>query len=388
MADRVADARTLMDRALALAERGRGWVEPNPMVGAVLARPLADGGYEIVAEGWHERFGGPHAEAAAVEAAKRAGVDPRGLTLAVTLEPCSHHGKTPPCAEAVIAAGIGEAIIAMIDPFESVSGRGVAALREAGVGVTLGVGGEAAAALNAPFVKRVTRGLPWVIAKWAQTIDGKIAARTGDSRWISNPASRRLVHRWRGEVDAVMVGVGTAAADDPRLTARDVEPKRLAHRVVVDPALRLPPGAAVLQPRDEGGGVTTVICGEAAEGALPDRVERIEAGLGEDGRLDLAAALRELVKRHETTNVLVEGGAGLVGSLVARGLVDELRVFVAPKLLGDPVALSPANVGPAAKIDAASSWRLLGVEEIEGDVLLRYAAVGSGEGGAVKSPGG
>lgn len=364
------DREGLMGRALALAERGRGGVAPNPMVGAVLARAVGEDRYDIVAEGWHERFGGPHAEVVALEAARQAGVDPRGLTMAVTLEPCSHHGKTAPCAEALVQAGIGEAIVAMVDPFEAVRGRGIETLRNAGVAVRVGVGEAEASELVAPFVKRVTRGLPWVIAKWAQTIDGKIATRTGESKWISGPAARRLVHQWRGEVDAVMVGVGTAAADDAELTARDAPPKRIARRIVVDPNLRLPPEAKLLQP---GGPPTTVICGRAARGELPGHVQRLAVDAdAQRGGLDLAAALRELVTQHAITEVLVEGGAKLVGSLLEAGLVDELRIFVGPKLLGDAEGRSPAAGSAKATLADASRWRCVEATPVEGDALLRY----------------
>jgi diaminohydroxyphosphoribosylaminopyrimidine deaminase / 5-amino-6-(5-phosphoribosylamino)uracil reductase len=334
--------------------------------------------YEIVAEGWHERFGGPHAEVVTLEAARQAGVDPRGLTMAVTLEPCSHHGKTPPCAEALVAAGIGEAIVAMVDPFEAVSGRGIETLRSAGIAVRVGVCEKQANELVAPFVKRVTRGLPWVIAKWAQTIDGKIATRTGESKWISGPAARRLVHRWRGEVDAVMVGVGTAVADDAELTARDALPKRIARRIVVDPNLRLPREAKLLK---AGGPPTTVICGRAVRGELPGHVQRLAVDAdAERGGLNLTAALRELVTQYEITEVLVEGGAKLVGSLLEADLVDELRVFVAPKLLGDAEGLSPA-AGPAKlTLASASQWRCAEATPVENDVLLRYVRKADAEG--------
>ncbi|MFW5681769.1 MAG: bifunctional diaminohydroxyphosphoribosylaminopyrimidine deaminase/5-amino-6-(5-phosphoribosylamino)uracil reductase RibD [Phycisphaeraceae bacterium] len=364
------DSEALMQRALVLAEGGRGSVAPNPMVGAVLARHVGENRYEIVSEGWHERCGGPHAEVAALEAARRAGVDPRGLTMAVTLEPCAHQGKTPPCADALVRAGIGEAIVATVDPFEAVSGRGIEMLRDAGITVRVGVCEAKAKALIAPFVKRVTRGLPWVIAKWAQTIDGKIATRTGESKWISGPAARRLVHRWRGEVDAVMVGVGTAAADDAELTARDAPPKRIARRIVVDPNCRLPAQAKLLQP---GGPPTTVICGRDIHKDLPGHVQRlaVDADTARGG-LRLTDALRELVEQHRVTEVLVEGGAKLVGSLLDAELVDELRVFVAPTLLGDAEGLSPV-AGPArVSLSEASAWRCVEATPVEADVLLRY----------------
>jgi len=221
-----------MRRALAEAERGRGAVEPNPMVGAVVVR---DG--RLVGFGHHARFGGPHAE---VEALARAGDEARGATLYVTLEPCCHFGKTPPCTQAVLDAGIVRVVAAMRDPFPKVAGGGLAQLRQAGVAVEVGVESDAARRLNAPYLKRLATGRPYVVAKWAMTLDGKTAAASGDSRWISGPRSRALVHELRGRMDAVVVGIGTALADDPQLTARPPGP-RVACRVVLDGSARLSP---------------------------------------------------------------------------------------------------------------------------------------------------
>ena len=221
-----------MRRAIELARRGEGLVEPNPQVGAV----VLDAHGAVVGAGWHERFGGPHAEVMAIASA---GAAARGGTLVVTLEPCCHHGKTPPCTDAIIAAGVSRVVIGVEDPFPQVSGGGVAALRRAGIDVETGVLAEAAARLSAPFRRLVVDGRPWVIAKWAMSLDGRIAAAGGDSRWISGEASRALVHTLRGRVDAIMVGIGTALADDPLLTARPPGP-RTALRVVVDSRARLP----------------------------------------------------------------------------------------------------------------------------------------------------
>ncbi|MFM8271011.1 MAG: bifunctional diaminohydroxyphosphoribosylaminopyrimidine deaminase/5-amino-6-(5-phosphoribosylamino)uracil reductase RibD, partial [Gemmata sp.] len=202
-----------MRHALALAERGRGFVEPNPMVGAVV---LGSGG-ELVGEGWHQRFGGPHAE---VVALREAGDRARGGTLVATLEPCCHHGKTPPCTDAVLRAGVARAVVAMADPFPKVAGGGLALLRAAGVEVSVGLCEPGALALNAPYLKLLRTGRPWVHAKWAMTLDGKLATRTGDSKWVSGEESRRTVHELRGRADAVLVGRGTVAVDEPLLPAR------------------------------------------------------------------------------------------------------------------------------------------------------------------------
>ena len=222
---------TWMDLALAEAERGRGAVEPNPMVGAVIVR---DG--KVVGRGHHARFGGPHAEVMALREARAAA---RGATLYVTLEPCCHHGKTPPCTDAIRCAGLARVVIAIRDPFPRVDGGGLATLRAAGIQVELGLRADAAARLNAPFLKRVVTGLPYVTAKWAMTLDGKTAVATGDSQWISSARSRSLVHQKRGQMDAIVVGIGTVLADDPLLTARPEGP-RTAARVVLDSKARLP----------------------------------------------------------------------------------------------------------------------------------------------------
>lgn len=347
----VNDAKSItpaMGEALSLAALGRGCVEPNPMVGAVLLREGV-----VVARGYHQRFGEPHAEVNALADAKTKGIDPRGLTMCVTLEPCAHHGKTPPCAHALIEAGVGRVVIAMVDPFEQVAGRGVAMLREAGVAVEVGVMEDEARRLNEAFIKRVTAGLPWVIVKWAQTLDGKTATATGHSQWISNPQSRDRVHQWRGRVDAVMVGVGTAIADNPLLTARPTqapantaEPtvKRLARRLVVDRSGRLPADAKMLH---DGGPPVTVLTGD-----LRDELQQLAA--------------------QGVTNLLVEGGATLVGALLQEKLVDQLLVFTAPKLVGDAAAL-PAVQGLACDtMDHALRLQLVDVERLGDDVMLDY----------------
>ena len=219
-----------MARALRLAEAGRGRVEPNPLVGCIIAQ-----GAEIIGEGWHQRFGGPHAE---IEALAVAGRRAAGATMYVTLEPCCHQGKTPPCTQAVIAAGLRRVVVAARDPFPPVDGSGIAALEAAGIAVDVGLREDSARTLNAPYLKLLATGRPWVIAKWAMTLDGKIAARGGSSRWISSAASRRIAHALRGRVDAIVVGRGTAATDDPLLTARPSGP-RIATRIVLDTAATL-----------------------------------------------------------------------------------------------------------------------------------------------------
>jgi len=331
-----------MSRALTLAARGRGWVEPNPMVGAVIMRDQS-----LLGAGYHQRFGGPHAEANALADCRARGHDPAGAVMYVTLEPCSHHGKTPPCADALICAGIAHVAVAMQDPNPPVAGRGIARLRDAGVRVHLGLEEAAARRLNEAYLKRVTTGLPWVIAKWAQTLDGKIASSTGDSKWISNDASRRHVHALRGRVDAIVTGVGTVLADDPSLTARDVEVCRTATRIVVGPRDALPPQRKLLT---DGG----------PEVRFVDDVAALEA------------LLRDKARSDGWTNVLVEAGGGLLGRLFRAGLVDQVLAFVAPKLLGDDSAKTPARGNLRDTIAAADALDLIDTQRFGDDVLLDY----------------
>lgn len=315
-----------MKRALVLAARGRGAVEPNPMVGAVIVR-----NGKIIAEGYHRRFGLAHAE---VEAISAAGRRARGAELFVTLEPCCHEGKTPPCTDAIIAAGIRRVVLAMRDPFQKVRGRGIRRLRNAGLKVDVGLLQQEARELNAPFVKLCTTGLPWVIAKYAMTLDGDTAAASGDSRWISCEESRRRVHRIRGMVDAIVVGAGTAAADDPLLTARPPG-RRTASRIVVDSTARLSLDSQLVKTACE-----TPLIVATTERAAQKRVKALrDAGAevilaGSGRRVDVRRLCLELGRR-EMTNILIEGGASLLGSLLEARLVDEVMVFVAPRLAGE-----------------------------------------------------
>ena len=328
-----------MRRAIELAEGGCGRVEPNPMVGCVLVR---DG--QIIGEGYHPRFGGPHAEVSALNDCERRGLSPAGCTAVVTLEPCCVQGKTPPCTEALIRAGVTRVVAAITDLDPRVAGGGYARLRQAGIEVVTGICEVEALELIAPYNKRHTTGLPWVIAKWAQTIDGKIATRTGDSRWISNEHSRRVAHELRARVDAVMVGVGTVIADDPSLTARDVEVRRVAKRVVIDPHRRTPKHAKLL---NDGG---------------PDVMFADEP----------KAALEMLSRAHHATNVLVEGGSKLLGSMFDQGLIDRALVFIAPKLAGDASAVGAVSGRSIDTITQAHAMTLHNMTQLGDDVLLDY----------------
>jgi diaminohydroxyphosphoribosylaminopyrimidine deaminase/5-amino-6-(5-phosphoribosylamino)uracil reductase len=351
-----------MRRALELAERGRGWVEPNPLAGAVIVR---DG--RVVGEGWHRRYGEAHAE---VNALAEAGEAARGATLFVTLEPCCHHGKTPPCTDAVLRAGIVRVVAALEDPFPEVAGQGAARLRAAGVPVEFGVGAAEARRQNAPYLKLLATGRPYVHAKWAMTLDGKIATHTGDSKWISNEASRRLVHALRGRMDAVVVGMGTVRADDPLLTARPPGPRTPA-RIVLDSGGGLPLTSRLVRTAGEAP-VIVVTAGPVPR----EREEELRAAgcevlavAAEAGRPAVPALLDELGRRR-LTNVLVEGGAAVHGSFLDAGAIDEVHVFIAPRLAGGAAALTPMAGRGAAAIAAAVPLDRWDVQQIEGDLYV------------------
>ena len=337
------------------------------MVGAVLVR-----GGRIIGEGYHEYFGGPHAEVAALAAARSAGNDPAGATMYVTLEPCCHHAKTPPCTEAIIRAGIARVVVAMTDPDERVAGRGIAALRAAGVEVVVGVRSGEARQLLAAYITLRTKGRPWVICKWAQSLDGRIATFTGHSRWISSERSRRRVHLLRGQCDGVCVGAGTVQADDPLLTNRSGTGKQPA-RVVLDARLEISPACRLLGSTD----VSPVIVATPAPapagraGVLRAAgAEVLELPRGGDG-VDLSALLAELGRR-EWTYLLVEGGRGVLSAFIRSGLADELMVFVAPLLVGGRRSPGPVDWEDVSSIDQAMRLTRPQVEQVGPDVLLRY----------------
>lgn len=324
----VMKAEGFMQRALDLARQAEGRTRPNPPVGAVIVREGA-----IVGEGFHPRAGEPHAEIFALEAA---GPLARGADLYVTLEPCSHTGRTGPCAEAVVAAGIARVFIGSGDPNPLVSGRGINRLRQAGIPVETGILAAECRRLIAPFAKHVTTGLPLVILKSALTLDGCSATASGDSCWISGPESREMVHRLRDRVDAIMVGIGTVLHDDPRLTCRLPDGGgRDPLRVIVDSRLQIPEAAAVISPALVQG---TVVAITAA--APQEKLQRLQKrGVSfllcdsRDGRVDMSDLLQKL-GANGLQSVLVEGGAALNQSLLGAGLVDRVMVFIAPKLLG------------------------------------------------------
>ena len=320
-----------MQRALALAKRGRGYVEPNPMVGCVIVR-----NGRIIGEGYHRRFGGPHAEIEALRACK---ANPCGATAYVTLEPCSHFGKTSPCVDALVEAGVARVVTPLCDPNPLVNGSGVRALRRAGIEVEVGVLADETAELLAPFLTRVRLERPYVIAKWAESADPGapgLVTPPGQSKWISCEKSRRWVHRLRARVDAIMVGAGTVPADDPMLTARDVPIRRRAMRIVVDGRLRIPETCRLVKTADQ---YATVVftTRRAAQSAKAKRLQRrgveIVACRARGDRIALSDMLRSPIL-HDVTNLLVEGGPTLLNAFFAAGVVDEADVFVAPIRIG------------------------------------------------------
>ncbi len=352
-----------MQRALELAARGQGHVEPNPMVGCVIVR-----GAEIIGEGWHGRFGGPHAE---IEALNLAGTRAAGATMIVTLEPCSHQGKTPPCTKAIIEAGLARVVVAQRDPFPEVAGSGIAQLEAAGIDVEVGLLETDARALNAPYLKLLETGRPWIIAKWAMTLDGKTATTTGSSRWISNEQSREVVHRLRGRVDAVVVGSATARLDDPLLTARPPG-ARQAVRVVLDSRASLSSESQLV--RTAGELPVLIAVGPEAPQADVDRLR--EAGCEvflcpadtQSARLD--ELLVELGSRR-LTNVLIEGGGRLTGSLLDAQQIDEVHVFIAPKLVGG--ADAPHPIAGRGIQEMSDSLRLQNIQlkQLDTDIYFR-----------------
>ena len=359
-----------MREALLLAANARGRTSPNPLVGAVIVR---EG--RIVGAGWHRKAGTPHAE---VHALAMAGDLAHGATAYVTLEPCSHHGRTGPCAEALIKAGVKRVVTAMLDPNPLVAGRGKAMLEAAGVEVTVGVLAEEARRLNEAYLKWVTEKLPFVTLKTAMTLDGKIATAAGKSQWITGEAARRRVHEMRDVADAIVVGIGTVLADDPSLTTRLAGGTgRNPVRVIVDSRARTPLAAKVVQ---DGAAKTLVAVTRAAPeercAALEAAgVEVVRAGEGE--RVDLTALMRLLAAR-DLTSVFVEGGGTLNFSLLAAGLVDKIHAFIAPKIVGGARALTSIEGEGFAELADAVELKELTAEMVGADVLLTgYVAKGA-----------
>ena len=382
-----------MQMALRLAKRGIGSVEPNPAVGCIIVK---DG--RIIGKGRHKKFGGPHAEINALQDCKEPGVNPRGATMYVTLEPCRHYGKTPPCTDAIIAAGIAKVVAATIDPSPHANGAGMKRLREAGIEARTGVCETEARILNAPFIKFAAAGKCWVILKWAQSIDRKVAYASGglftaehaesterellkldlgsansavSARWISNELSRKDAHRLRRRVQGILVGVNTVIADDPLLTARPSRGKKPA-RIVLDTHLRIPLNCRLLATAKKV--PVLIVTNEGAVKANSDIVDKIAHKGAElltvpmdQGRCDIESLLDELSRRG-VTQLLVEGGPTVLTSFLKRELADEICVYITPKILGSQGSLGISE--PMAELSAAVSLHYVDVKRFADDIRL------------------
>jgi diaminohydroxyphosphoribosylaminopyrimidine deaminase / 5-amino-6-(5-phosphoribosylamino)uracil reductase len=359
-----ADDTRFLAMSARLALRGHGGAEPNPLVGCVIVQPRDQ---RIVGWGYHRQCGGPHAE---IVALRRAGAHARGATLYCTLEPCNHTGRTPPCTNSILKAGVKRVVFAHRDPHVVASG-GMECLRAGGIDVELNEQCMPAMAVSDPFVHCIRTGLPWVIAKWAQTLDGKIATRPAhDSKWISNQASRKMVHRERGRVDAILTGIGTVLQDDPLLTARDVRTRRVAKRIVIDPRLETPPDSQLVRTAREY--PTIVVCDAFTLSARNDVARRLRENSiqivdfhCESGEIPLGDVLRNLLQRFEISTILVEAGPRLLTRLFQQQLINEAWIFIAPLLTGDEQALG-------LNLTNGASMRLESLQRRSGDLIARY----------------
>ena len=350
-----------MRQALALAKRAVGLSDPNPRVGCVI---VADGA--IAGRGHTQEVGGPHAEVMALRDAAARGIDVRGAIVYVTLEPCAHHGRTPPCADALVEAGVGRVVIALRDPNPLVAGQGAARLQAAGIVVEWGAGGAESQALNIGFVSRMERGRPWLRMKVAVSLDGRSALADGTSQWITGAPARADGHAWRKRAGALLTGVGTVREDDPRLDVRLVETARQPRRVIVDSRLETPVDARIVQP--PGAVLVYAAVDDAARrGALEQRGAEVALLPSPSGKVDLSAMVADLGKRG-INELHVEAGEKLNASLLAAGLVDELLVYVAPRLLGSGRGL--AALAPLARLDDALAFSYVDVATIGDDLRL------------------
>lgn len=369
MPTRTANDCAHLARAIELAEQGRGRVSPNPLVGAVIVN--ADG--NVLGEGYHSEYGGRHAEVEAIAAT--GGADLAGATLYVSLEPCCHHGRTPPCTDAILAAGLRRVVVASDDPSAHAAGRGAGILRDEGVTLVMADTGselaQRARLLNQPFRKHARTGRPWVLFKSAMTLDGKVATPSGDSKWISGDASRRLAHTWRAECDAVAVGIGTALTDDPQLTARLPSVHRQPRRVVFDSTARLPLDSSLARQATEL--PVTVVVSRAAPRIAVAGLEaagiEVLVATGENEPARVRSALDQLGSAR-VTSVLLEGGPRLAGAFLDAGEVDELRLFLAPLVLGARGARDPLEGQGVDAIADAHRALALDVRRIDEDVLI------------------
>jgi diaminohydroxyphosphoribosylaminopyrimidine deaminase/5-amino-6-(5-phosphoribosylamino)uracil reductase len=354
-----------LKRALTLARRGRGKTSPNPMVGAVIVR-----NDRIVGEGFHLKAGLRHAEIAAL---KKAGNRARGAVLYVNLEPCRHYGRTPPCVDAIIKSGVKRVVAAMVDPNPVNRGKGISRLRKAGIKVETGLLEKEARALNEAFIKYVGSGIPFVTAKTAQSLDGKIATVTGDSKWVTGERSRRFVHRLRAEADAVLTGINTVIRDDPLLNARagSGPAARQPLRVVIDSTLRIPPDAKLLKDRTGGKVLIAVSRPKSVRKAemLRKKGAEIVRIPGRKGRVDLKKLLRRLAERG-VTRVLIEGGGEITASALEERLVDRMCFFIAPKIVGGKSAVTPVEGGGIGKMNRAIELTEMRVRRFGTDLMV------------------
>lgn len=352
-----------MQKALDLAEQARGRTSPNPMVGALIVKDGA-----VVGSGYHHQAGTPHAE---VHALKEAGRKAFGATMYVTLEPCSHHGRTPPCSRAVIEAGLSKVVVAMEDPNPLVAGRGIREMREAGIEVKVGVLEEKAQKLNEVFIKYITTQRPFVMIKTAMTMDGKIATSSGDSRWVTGAESRELVHRWRAWYDAILVGIGTVLADDPCLTCRLPGETKNPLRIVLDSTGKIPLESRLLNTLSEAPVIIATTDKISAEkrSALAKRGAEVLILAEDKGRPKLKELLRELSAR-EISSLFVEGGAQVNAAFIKEGLVDKAAWFVAPKIVGGQEAPGPVADLGVLKMQEAEPLYDLSINMVGEDLLI------------------
>ena len=376
------DARYL-NLAARCALRASGRAEPNPLVGCVIVKAG-----RVVGVGHHRQFGSAHAEVEAIANARSRGEDVAGATAYVTLEPCNSWGRNPPCSDALVAARIREVVFAVTDPNPMKAG-GAMRLREAGIIARQSSASALATGVSLPFVKRVTTGLPWVIAKWAQTIDGRVATRTGESKWISGTWARQRVHQLRGRVDAILTGIGTVLADDPMLNARVPRPpRRVAKRVIADTGLEISLETQLVRTarefptlvaceRSMASGTYTAKKRAALDQAGVEIIPVADQGIG--GGLNLRELLTALARDHHVSTVMVESGPGLLGSLFEYDLVDEAVVYIAPMLLADEQARSAAVGRVAEKLSNARQFQLCRVKALDGDVEITYRRIRESE---------
>lgn len=349
-----------MRRALELAKRGIGHTRPNPIVGAVLVK-----NGRIIGEGWHEHFGGPHAEVNAFRSCKE---DPEGATLYVTLEPCSHYGKTPPCADLIVRKKVGRVVTAMVDPNPLVAGKGIQKIKNAGIPVTVGVLAGECRLANEIFLKYVTQKKPFVLYKAAMSLDGKTACHTGESQWISCEESREETHRLRGKYAAILVGIGTILADDPQLTAR-VEGMEDPVRVICDSRLRIPLTSKVLHEKGRTILVTTSASPEIKREELHALGADVLIADGEDGEVDLPLAMTGLAVSG-IDSALIEGGGTIADAAFRAGVVDKVLLYMAPMLIGGKTAPSPVSGIGASDLSQAVYLQDMQVETIGRDLRI------------------